>query len=316
MNINGDVDINLKYIFKDKIGQGSYSDVYSAINSNKQQVVIKALKQKIVKSKDSHENIEVDILPRLQHDNILSSKEVYSKSGYYYLVFDEMKSNLDQYIKTVGYISRFQIQIWMYQLLSALEYCHNHAIIHEDIKPENILIDSKNDVKLADFGSATHCGMNSVLEIDSKVSTYSTLRYAAPELLLETKTYTNKVDIWSLGCVFAELLSNNELFSGSCISDQIDKIFALLGTPTHDSSSTYTNQPLWTDLSLNENMKHVTVYKKRPLSIFACRDPVTLDLLSKMLTLDPSQRISSSEALKHEYFINVSEKTCYSINHN
>lgn len=125
-------------------------------------------------------------------------------------------------------ITPYEIKLFIYQLVNGVNYCHSRRIIHRDLKPQNLLIDRKGNLKLADFGLARAFG----IPIKTLTHEIETLWYRAPEVLLGQKQYSLGVDIWAVGCIFAEMIEKKPLFSGDSEIDQIFKIFQFHGTPT------------------------------------------------------------------------------------
>jgi len=181
------------------------------------------------------------------------------------------------------------VQLYTKQLLQGLVYCHTRRIIHRDLKPQNLLIDRKG-LKLADFGLArAFC-----VPVRPYTHEVITLWYRAPEILLGAQSYSLPVDIWSTGCIFAEMASKRPLFPGDSEIDQIFRIFKILGTPT---------ETVWPGVSqLPEYKANFPSWRPQSLANYVTRDPQILDLLQKMLVYEPSKRISAKQALLHPYF--------------
>ncbi len=176
----------------------------------------------------------------------------------------------------------------MHQLLTGLYFCHTNRIIHRDLKPQNLLITNDLKVKLADFGLSRMFS----LPMGKMTHEIITLWYRPPEVLLGIENYTTKVDSWSVGCIMAEMLLGKPLFAGDSEIGQIFKIFQIMGTPNEES---------WTGVSKLPDFKP-TFPQWKPLvfsSIIPNLDQDGIDLLSKLLTMDPYQRISVREALEH-----------------
>jgi len=184
------------------------------------------------------------------------------------------------------------LKSYLYQLFRSIFYCHGHRVLHRDLKPQNLLLDKHGQLKLADFGLARAFGV--------PVRTYThevvTLWYRAPEILLGSKVYSCPVDIWSVGCIFAEMATRHPLFPGDSEIDELYKIFRILGTPTEETwpgvsklpDYKPTNFPKWKATNLSHVLPNV--------------EPAGIDLLAQMLAYDPAKRISAKKALKHPYF--------------
>lgn len=175
--------------------------------------------------------------------------------------------------------------------MSGIAFCHSRRVLHRDLKPQNLLIDKEGMLKLADFGLARAIGI--------PVRTYTheivTLWYRAPEVLLGAKHYSTSVDMWSIGCIFAEMASQTPLFPGDSEIDELFRIFRVLGTPTEET---------WPGVSqLPDYKADFPRWPAVPLAKAVPQlDADGLDLLSKMLVYDPGKRISAKRALEHPYF--------------
>lgn len=182
------------------------------------------------------------------------------------------------------------IKAYMKMLLEGVKFLHENWVIHRDLKPGNLLISNKGDLKIGDFGGARNYGTP-----DRKFTPQSITRhYRAPELLYGSDLYGPSVDIWSIGCIFAELMLRVPYFAGDNELDQLGKIFSALGTPTEEK---------WPGMkSLPKYIEYETCIETPFKTLFSAASDDAIDLLSKFLKFDPSQRISASEALQHKYF--------------
>merc|ERR1712106_1245574 len=183
---------------------------------------------------------------------------------------------------------------YLKQLLEGIAYCHKHRVLHRDLKPQNLLIDASGRIKLADFGLARAFGF--------PVRTYThevvTLWYRAPEILLGSKFYCTSVDTWSLGCIFAEMITRRPLFPGDSEIDQLFRIFRILGTPTETN---------WPGVSSLPDFKSVFPrWEAQDISQALPPDvsPGGQDLLHQILVYNPAGRISAKQALQHQYLYN------------
>ncbi|KAF2072940.1 hypothetical protein CYY_005733 [Polysphondylium violaceum] len=275
----------------EKLGEGTYGKVYKAQEMATGRIV--ALK-KIRLEDDGIPSTalrEISLLKELPHPNVVTLFDVLHCTNRLYLVFEFLDQDLKKYMDSVTHMSPQLIKSYMYQLLKGLAHSHSHRILHRDLKPQNLLIDRLGSLKLADFGLAR------AISIPVRVYTHEivTLWYRAPEVLLGSKTYSVPVDMWSVGCIFGEMLAKKPLFSGDCEIDQIFRIFRVLGTP---------NESIWPGFSkLPEFVSTFPEWPGQPLAkVFPNCENSALDLISQMLQYEPSKRISAKAALNHPYF--------------
>ncbi|NP_001340101.1 cyclin-dependent kinase C-2 [Zea mays] len=297
----------------EQIGEGTYGQVYMAKETGTNEIV--ALKK--IRMDNEREGFpitairEIKILKKLHHQNVIKLKEIVTSpgperdeqgrpidgnkyKGSIYMVFEYMDHDLTGLADRPG--MRFtvpQIKCYMKQLLTGLHYCHVNQVLHRDIKGSNLLIDNEGNLKLADFGLARSFSSDHNGNLTNRVIT---LWYRPPELLLGSTKYSPAVDMWSVGCIFAELLNGKPILPGKNEPEQLTKIFELCGTPDDTIWPGVTKMPWY------NNFKPHRPLKRRVKDFFKHFDRHALDLLEKMLTLDPSQRISAKDALDAEYF--------------
>jgi len=207
-------------------------------------------------------------------------------------VFEYLDQDLKKYLDECGgEISKPTMRSFLYHLLRGVAFCHEHRVLHRDLKPQNLLINRRGELKLADFGLARAFG----IPVRSYSHEVVTLWYRAPDVLMGSRKYSTQIDIWSAGCIFAEMATGRPLFPGSGTSDQLIRIFKIMGTPNEESWPTISELP--------EYKPDFPVYPAQNLSnIVHGLDEKGMNLLQRMLQFDPNLRISAQAAMKHPYF--------------
>nr|XP_019708390.1 cyclin-dependent kinase G-2 isoform X2 [Elaeis guineensis]XP_019708391.1 cyclin-dependent kinase G-2 isoform X2 [Elaeis guineensis]XP_029122387.1 cyclin-dependent kinase G-2 isoform X2 [Elaeis guineensis] len=290
-----------------KIDEGTYGVVYRAKDKKTGEVV--ALKK--VKMEKEREGFpltslrEINILLSFHHPSIVDVKEVVVGSSLdsIFMVMEYMEHDLKGLMETMKQpFSQSEVKCLMLQLLEGVKYLHDNWVLHRDLKTSNLLLNNRGELKICDFGLARQYG--------SPLKPYThlvvTLWYRAPELLLGAKEYSTAIDMWSLGCIMAELLAKEPLFNGKTEFDQLDKIFRTLGTP---------NEKIWPGFAKLPGVKvnfvkqpYNKLREKFPPTSFSGRPTLSeagFDLLNKLLTYDPEKRITADAALKHPWFSEV-----------
>jgi cyclin-dependent kinase 2 len=282
----------------EKIGEGTYGIVYKA----KDLLTGKMVALKKIRLDTETEGVpstairEISLLKELTHPNIVQLLDVVHSDRKLYLVFEYLNLDLKKYMDMAppGGLPLPLVKSYIYQLLQGILYCHSHRILHRDLKPQNLLIDADGNIKLADFGLARAFAL--------PVRTYTheviTLWYRAPEILLGSNLYSTAIDIWSLGCIFVEMVMKRALFPGDSEIDQLYRIFRTLGTPT---------ETIWPGVTKLPDYK--ATFPKWPPQDLSKVVPVLnadgIDLLREMLMYEPSRRVSAKGALRHAYFGDV-----------
>ncbi|KAF5448101.1 hypothetical protein F2P56_028666 [Juglans regia] len=281
----------------DKIGQGTYSSVYKARDLETNKIV--ALKKVRFANMDP-ESVrfmarEIIILRRLDHPNVMKLEGLITSrvSGSLYLVFEYMEHDLAGLMATTGIkFTEAQIKCYMQQLLCGLDHCHSHGVLHRDIKGANLLIDHNGNLKIGDFGLATFFQPHQKQLLTSRVVT---LWYRPPELLLGSTDYGVAVDLWSAGCILAELFAGKPIMPGRTEVEQLHKIFKLCGSPSEE---------YWKKSKLS----HATIfkpqhpYKRSVAETFKDFPTSVLALLGVLLAVEPEGRGTAASALQSEFF--------------
>lgn len=302
----------------EKIGEGTYGVVYKARDLSTKDQRIVALKKIRLEAEDegvpSTAIREISLLKEMNDPNIVRLFNIVHADGHkLYLVFEYLDLDLKKYmealpvsqggrgkalpegsgiaLQTLG-LGPDMVKRFMSQLCQGVKYCHAHRVLHRDLKPQNLLIDKEGNLKLADFGLARAFGV--------PLRTYThevvTLWYRAPEILLGGRQYSTGVDMWSVGCIFAEMCTRKPLFPGDSEIDEIFKIFRILGTP---------NEQEWPGVTSFPDFKpSFPKWARQDIATTVTNlDDTGLDLLDALLVYDPAGRISAKQAVMHPYFL-------------
>ncbi|CCI41222.1 hypothetical protein ABG067_000354 [Albugo candida] len=276
------------------IGEGTYGVVYKSIDLKTNKVV--ALKRIRLETEDdgipSTALREISVLRELEHPNIVSLLDCLQEEGKLFLVFEFVDKDLKRYMEhKIGMLDPSTVKTLLYQLLRGLAFSHSRGVMHRDLKPQNLLVSLSGKLKIADFGLAR------AFSIPVRKYTHEvvTLWYRAPEILLGQEIYAPPVDIWSVGVIFAEMLTKKPLFPGDSEIDQIYRVFRLLGTP---------DEIVWPGVTkLRDYAPTFPKWKKRDMQqVFPQLDEDGICLLEALLRYDPAKRVSAKEALRFPYF--------------
>ena len=295
-----------RYELIKKTGKDAYGVVYKAMDKKTKEIV--ALK----KNFDAFQNAtdsqrtyrEITLLQELNgHENIIKLLNVIKAENEkdIYLIFEFMETDLHTVIRS-NILEPIHKQFVMYQLLKALKFIHSAGIVHRDLKPSNILINSDSCIKVCDFGLA-----RSVMSLTGKdiiMTDYVATRwYRAPEVLLGSTKYNSQADMWSVGCIFGELLNGTPMFPGTSTLTQLNKILEVTGKPNKEDILSIQSE-------LAQNMlENIIVNKQKQLkSLFPKATAIELDLLGRLLQFNPNKRINVIDALEHPYVADFHEQ--------
>uniref|UniRef100_A0A8C9VYK3 mitogen-activated protein kinase n=1 Tax=Scleropages formosus TaxID=113540 RepID=A0A8C9VYK3_SCLFO len=287
-----------------QVGTGAYGTVCSAVDRRTgTRVAIKKLHrpfQSELFAKRAYR--ELRLLKHMKHDNVIGLLDVFTpeilldRFQDFYLVMPFMGTDLGKLMK-MEKLSEDRVQFLVYQILKGLKYIHSAGIIHRDLKPGNLAVNQDCELKILDFGLAR--------QADSEMTGYVVTRwYRAPEVILNWMHYTQAVDIWSVGCIMAEMLLGKPLFKGNDHLDQLTEIMKITGTPTQEFIVKLQSQ------DAKNYIKRLPKVQKKDLHMVDT-SPLPLapaiSLLERMLVLDPEKRVSAAEALALPFFTEFRE---------
>ncbi|KAJ4723775.1 Mitogen-activated protein kinase [Melia azedarach] len=279
------------------IGKGAYGIVCSALNSDtNEHVAIKKIANAFDNKIDAKRTLrEIKLLRHMDHENVVAIRDIIppplrESFNDVYIAYELMDTDLHQIIRSNQALSEEHCQYFLYQILRGLKYIHSANVLHRDLKPSNLLLNANCDLKICDFGLARVTS-----ETDFMTEYVVTRWYRAPELLLNSSDYTAAIDVWSVGCIFMELMDRKPLFPGRDHVHQLRLLMELIGTPSEAELG-----------FLNENAKRyirqLPRYQRQSFTEkFPSVHPSAIDLVEKMLTFDPRQRITVEDALAHPY---------------
>ncbi|GAB4821651.1 hypothetical protein N2152v2_008697 [Parachlorella kessleri] len=294
----------LRYHQFKPIGKGAYGIVASATDvRNNQKVAIKKIGNIFDNPLDARRTLrEIQILRHLRgHSNIIGLLDVFPPPVGHtyrdvYMVYELMDTDLHQIIRSPQPLSDEHIQFFIYQLLRAVKYMHTAGVVHRDLKPSNLLCNGNCDLKVCDFGLARGGIDNNELMTEYVVTRW----YRAPELLLSCSDYGPSIDMWSVGCILAELLGRKPLFPGKDYIHQLNLICKVIGTPSQEDIMAVASEKARHYLQSMPYMPRADVRQ-----YFPGANPAAIDLLERLLVFNPSRRLTCEQALAHPYMASL-----------
>eukprot|EP00245_Coleochaete_scutata_P009392 TRINITY_DN3079_c0_g2_i1.p1 TRINITY_DN3079_c0_g2~~TRINITY_DN3079_c0_g2_i1.p1 ORF type:complete len:405 (+),score=69.55 TRINITY_DN3079_c0_g2_i1:256-1470(+) len=284
------------------IGRGAFGFVCSAINSEtSEEVAIKKIGSAFDNRIDAKRTLrEIKLLRHMDHENVIAIRDIIRPASLenfndVYVVYELMDTDLHAIIRSQQQLTEEHCQYFLYQLLRGLKYIHSANVLHRDLKPSNLLLNANCDLKICDFGLA-----RTTSETDFMTEYVVTRWYRAPELLLNCQRYTAAIDVWSVGCIFMELLNRQPLFPGRDYVHQLRLITELIGSPEESDLGFLQNE------NARRYLRSLPRYVQQAFpEKFPNMGPQALDLMQRMLVFDPSQRITVEESLNHPYLASL-----------
>ncbi|OAY72201.1 mitogen-activated protein kinase 6 [Ananas comosus] len=284
------------------LGRGAYGIVCAAVNSETgKEVAIKKIGNAFDNRIDAKRTLrEIKLLRHMDHENVIAIKDVVrpplrQNFNDVYIVYELMDTDLHHIVCSGQPLTDDHCQFFLYQLLRGLKYVHSANVLHRDLKPSNLFLNANCDLKIGDFGLA-----RTTSETDLMTEYVVTRWYRAPELLLNCSKYTAAIDIWSVGCILAEIVTREPIFPGRDYVQQLKLITELVGSPDDSSLGFLRND------NARRYVKQLPWHPKKNFAAhFPTMSPGAVDLLEKMLVFNPNKRITVDEALHHPYLASL-----------
>jgi len=292
-----------RYTILEPVGQGAYGVVCSAQDEEKGETVA------VKKIENAFEHItftkltlrELRILRHLRHENLIDVRSIFlpgikEEFEDIYVISELMETDLASILKSSQPLTDDHCQFFLYQILRGMKYVHSAQVIHRDLKPRNLLVNANCDLKICDFGLARVSFLDKEFQTCPMTEYVCTRWYRAPEVLCSWIDYTTAIDIWSIGCIFAEMLGRRPLFPGHNTQHQLQLIITFLGTPRSEELRKIPN------LKCRKFIESLPNSMGRPFEeVFSDAPSAAIGFLRKTLQFDPDKRFTVSQALQHSY---------------
>jgi serine/threonine protein kinase len=299
--------LDSRYVVSEVLGSGAYGIVVAAVDSKTgERVAIKKIEKAFEHATFTKRSLrELKVMRLLVHENILGIKSIQlprSRDDFsdIYVVVELMETDLSSIIKSPQPLSDDHCKFFLYQLLRGLKFMHSAGILHRDLKPRNLLVNSNCDLKICDFGLARANLPGMSVRGVSMTDYVATRWYRAPEVLLTYRHYTEAMDVWSVGVILGELFIRRPLLPGNDANHQCELIFNLIGTPSEQDLMNIPNPR-----SRDKALRFAPRMGKPFECVFHNCNPLGIDLLKRLLVFDPQQRITVEEALNHPYLADL-----------
>ena len=299
--------VDPRYVIRSHVGQGAQGVIWSAIDTHsadQKEVAVKKVPNALVEVLASKRLLrELRVLRHLKHENIIALTDIMLPPSTnvllwkdVYMVYELMDTDLDYVIKSGQEITDDHVQYFSSQLLTGISYLHKCNVVHRDLKPGNILVDRNCRLKICDFGLARSCVKQSDTDSHQLLTMYVTTRwYRSPELLCFSSTYGAAVDMWSAGCIIAELFTRKPLFQGTDPLSQLEQVVKAMGHPSEEDLEAVMNEGA---LQFIEALPPGEATIDETL---ANASPLAKDLVCKLLVFNAEKRLDAESALRHEY---------------
>jgi len=301
---NEEIDTHIleRYEVQQKLGKGAYGIVWKVRDKESNEILaLKKIFGAFQNATDAQRTFrEIIFLQELsEHENIITLLDVMKADNDkdIYLIFEYMETDLHAVIRA-NILEDIHKRFIIYQLLKAIKYMHSGQVLHRDMKPSNLLLNSECLVKVADFGLARSINALKDEARQQVLTDYVATRwYRAPEILLGSTTYTKGVDMWSVGCILGELLGGKPMFPGTSTTNQIDRILEVTGRPSKEDIESIQSEFA---AQMLENLPDPPAPRTLE-NIYPNADSDSIDMLQKLLMFNPDKRMTAEEALEHPY---------------